>query len=93
MPAQPPEPLTERERRVLELESQRWRYSGAKDQAIRDRLNLTPTAYYQILTGLLDREAAVADRPLLVKRLRARRTTVFRAERPTFPRPTPAQEN
>lgn len=81
---------------MLELEESRWRYPGAKDQAIRSRLGLTPTAYYQMLNALLDREAAMAHRPLLVQRLRRARGTRRRAARPAqqtlTASPTPAQE-
>lgn len=96
MPTTPRDELTPLEREVLELEDLRWRYPGAKDQAIRERLGLTPTAYYQMLNGLLDREAALACRPLLVQRLRRRRGTRRRAGRPARPSaptsPTVAQE-
>lgn len=85
MPQAPRDELTALERGVLELEDLRWRYPGAKDQAIRERLALTPTAYYQMLNGLLDREAAVAFRPLLVQRLRRVRGTRRRAGRPARP--------
>ena len=61
--------LTDLERAVLDLEAATWRYGGAKDHAVRERLGLSPTAYYQVLNGLLDREAALAYRPLLVARL------------------------
>ena len=36
--------LTDLERAVLDLEAATWRYGGAKDHAIRERLGLTPTA-------------------------------------------------
>lgn len=97
----PPSPrrdvLTERERAVLDLEAATWRHGGAKDHAVRERLGLSPTAYYQVLNGLLDREAALAYRPLLVARLLRKRGTRSRARRePAAPDPsTPAsrQEN
>lgn len=96
MPQTPRDELTALEREVLALEDRRWRYPGAKDQAIREHLGLTPTAYYQILNGLLDREAALAFRPLLVQRLRRTRGTRRRAGRPVPPAapasPTAAQE-
>lgn len=93
----PRDTLTERERAVLDLEAATWRHAGAKDHAVRERLGLSPTAYYQVLNGLLDREAALAYRPLLVTRLLRTRGTRSRARRaPAAPDPsTPAsrQEN
>lgn len=71
--------LTERERMILDFEDQWWKYGGAKDQAIRDRFDLSATTYYQVLSGLLDRQEALAYRPMLVKRLRRLRTTRHRA--------------
>lgn len=89
--------LTELERGVLDLEAATWRHGGAKDHAVRERLGLSPTAYYQVLNGLLDREAALAYRPLLVSRLLRSRGTRRRASRrpPEPPSATPAsrQEN
>lgn len=71
--------LGEREQRMLELERQWWKYSGAKEQAIREIFDLSATHYYQILNALIDTEAALAHDPMLVKRLRRLRTTRQRA--------------
>ena len=71
--------LDEREQRILELERQWWKYSGAKEQAIREMFDLSATHYYQILNALIDTEAALAHDPMLVKRLRRLRTTRQRA--------------
>ncbi|NBU30830.1 MAG: DUF3263 domain-containing protein, partial [Actinobacteria bacterium] len=46
-----------------------WRYSGAKEQAIKDIFDMTPARYYQVLNGLLDDPAALTQDPMLVKRL------------------------
>ena len=62
--------LTRRERDMLAFERQWWRHAGAKETAIRDRFGLTPTRYYQLLNALVDRPAALAADPLLVRRLR-----------------------
>ena len=62
--------LTRREHDMLAFERQWWRSPGAKDAAIRERFGLTPTRYYQALNALVDRPAALAADPLLVKRLR-----------------------
>lgn len=64
------QPLTDDEKQMLAIEGKWWRYSGAKEQAIRDQLDVSATRYYQLLNALLEREAALAYDPLLVKRLR-----------------------
>lgn len=62
--------LDERDLAILAFERQWWRYAGAKEQAVREQFDLSPTRYYQVLNALIDRpEALVAD-PMLVKRLR-----------------------
>lgn len=66
-----PEPeLTEQERAILDFEKQWWRRPGAKEQAIREAFDLSPTRYYQLLNALLDRPAAVAYDAALINRLR-----------------------
>jgi len=67
--------LTDRERAVLDFENQWWRHAGAKEQAIRDTFDLSPTRYYQLVNALLDRPAALAYDPVLVKRLRRLRAS------------------
>lgn len=62
--------LTERETEILAFERRRWRYPGAKEQAIRDTFNLSATRYYQLLNALIDRPEALAAAPVLVARLR-----------------------
>ena len=62
--------LSERDREILALERLWWQYSGAKEQAIRDKFDMSATRYYQVLNALIDREDALAFDPLLVKRLR-----------------------
>ncbi|WP_029430987.1 DUF3263 domain-containing protein [Blastococcus sp. URHD0036] len=62
--------LTERELEMLAFERQWWRHAGAKETAIRERFELAPTRYYQALNALVDRPAALAVDPLLVRRLR-----------------------
>ncbi|HEU5426177.1 MAG TPA: DUF3263 domain-containing protein [Actinocrinis sp.] len=66
-------PLSERDRAVLTFEKQYWKYSGAKEQAIRDRFEMSATRYYQVLNALLDRPEAQEFEPMLVKRLRRQR--------------------
>ncbi len=62
--------VSAREREMLAFERQWWRVAGAKETAIRDRFQLSPTRYYQVLNALVDRPDALAVDPLLVRRLR-----------------------
>ncbi|WP_084469075.1 DUF3263 domain-containing protein [Nocardiopsis trehalosi] len=62
--------LTDRERRILAFERQWWKLEGSKEQAVRDAFGLSPTRYYQLLNGLVDRPEALAFDPMTVKRLR-----------------------
>jgi len=65
--------LEERERSVLAFERQWWRHAGAKEEAIRRQFGIGPTAYYQLLSRLIDDPAALAFDPMLVKRLQRQR--------------------
>lgn len=67
--------LDRREREILAFEAQWWKYAGAKEQAIRELFDMSATRYYQVLNALIDRPAALAVDPLLVKRLRRLRTS------------------
>ncbi|WP_261625066.1 DUF3263 domain-containing protein [Nesterenkonia marinintestina] len=71
--------LSEQDRSILQLERQWWKYAGAKDQAISERLGMTAVSYYQALNRLIDSEAALAHDPMLVKRLRRQRESRHRA--------------
>ncbi|GAA1501842.1 DUF3263 domain-containing protein [Streptomyces synnematoformans] len=62
--------LTERDLAVLALEKRAWPAPGAKERAIRERLGLSPTRYYQVLNALLDDPRALAHDPVTVQRLR-----------------------
>jgi hypothetical protein len=62
--------LTEFEIKLLEFERNWWRHAGSKESAVRQLFNLTPSAYYQLLNNLIDKEAALMAQPILVKRLR-----------------------
>jgi len=70
----PAEPLSDQDMRMLAFERRWWRYPGAKEQAIRETFRLSATRYYQLLNELIDRPAALAFDPILVKRLRRQRT-------------------
>ena len=73
------EELTERDRQILSFERQWWKYAGAKEQAVREKFQMSATRYYQVLNALLDHESALAFDPLLVKRLRRLRSARQRA--------------
>ena len=62
--------LSERDRDILEFERQWWKYAGAKEQAVRDKFDMSSTRYYQVLNALIDRPEALEADPLLVRRLR-----------------------
>jgi hypothetical protein len=72
------EPLGElsvRDADILTFERQWWKFAGAKEQAIRDKFQMSATRYYQVLNALIDKPEALAQDPLLVKRLRRLRAT------------------
>ena len=64
------ETLSSRDQDILSFERSWWEFAGAKEQAIREKFDMSATRYYQVLNVLIDREAALAYDPLLVKRLR-----------------------
>lgn len=73
--AEPGEPgdgagLSERDVAVLALERRTWPGPGAKERAVRERLGISPTRYYQLLNALLDDPRALAHDPVTVNRLR-----------------------
>ena len=65
--------LDARSREILDFERGWWRFAGAKEQAIRDRFDLSTTRYYELLNALLDDEDALTYDPMLVRRLRRMR--------------------
>jgi hypothetical protein len=69
-PARPGSTLTERDLEMLAMERLWWQFAGAKEQAIREKFDMSATRYYQLLNALIDRDDALAFDPLLVKRLR-----------------------
>jgi hypothetical protein len=73
--AAPPAPLGEQERGLLAFERQWWQHAGAKEEAIRRQFGVGPTAYYQLLSRLIDDPAAIAYDPMLVKRLQRQRAS------------------
>jgi hypothetical protein len=81
-------PLGERERSVLAFERQWWRHAGAKEEAIRRQFGVGPTAYYQLLSRLIDDPAAIAHDPMLVKRLQRQRASRRRSRGRLGPHPS-----
>ncbi|MFV0428319.1 MAG: DUF3263 domain-containing protein [Arachnia sp.] len=66
--------LADEDARVLDFEDSWFTADVPKEQAIMERFGMSATKYYQRLNVLLDQEAALAYRPLLVKRLRRLRS-------------------
>lgn len=67
--------LSEQQAALLEFEKQWWALPGSKETEIRERFEISPTRYYQLLNALIDSDLALAHDPLLVKRLRRQRAT------------------
>jgi hypothetical protein len=67
--------LGARDAEILAFERQWWKFAGAKEQAIRDKFQMSATRYYQILNALIDKPEALVHDPLLVKRLRRLRAS------------------
>jgi hypothetical protein len=67
--------LSDQDKEILAIERLWWQHAGAKEQRIRDQLDMSATQYYQRLNALIDQPEALAFDPLLVRRLhRLRRT-------------------
>ncbi|WP_328731727.1 DUF3263 domain-containing protein [Streptomyces caniferus] len=62
--------LSARDEAVLAVERRSWPGPGPKERAIRERLGISPTRYYQLLNALLDDPRALAHDPVTVNRLR-----------------------
>jgi hypothetical protein len=58
---------------VLAFERSWWSHAGGKDEAIRDRFGVGAGDYYLALATILDDPEALAEDPLLVRRLRRQR--------------------
>lgn len=71
--------LTSRDQSILDFERNWWTEPGPKEAAIRERFDLSPTRYYQILNELLDAPDAMGYDPLVVRRLRRLRDRRRRA--------------
>jgi hypothetical protein len=71
--------LSDRDRAILDFERTWWSEPGPKETAIKERFDLSPTRYYQVLADLLDSPDAIAYDPLVVRRLRRLRDRRRRA--------------
>ena len=67
------EPLSDRDLAVLEIAARTFTGPGPRERAIRERLGMSPTAYFQLHNAQLDDPRAVAHDPVTVNRLRAAR--------------------
>lgn len=72
-------PLLDSDRALLDFEAAWSRHVGAKEEAIRADLGLSPARYYQLLGRLLETADALEYDPMLVKRLRRLRDQRQRA--------------
>lgn len=68
------ERLSERDVEVLDFERCWWKHAGVKERAIKERFDMSPTRYYQLLNDLLENPAAMEHDPILIKRLKRLRT-------------------
>ena len=73
--SEPAGELSARDAEILSFERQWWKFAGAKEQAIRDKFQMSATRYYQVLNALIDKPEALVQDPLLVKRLRRLRAS------------------
>ncbi|MGP5700729.1 DUF3263 domain-containing protein [Glutamicibacter arilaitensis] len=67
--------LDELSQKILHFETQHWKYAGAKEAAITEQLGIQPVHYYQLLNRLIDTDQALAFDPMLIKRLRDKRSS------------------
>lgn len=68
-----PMALTDEDRLILDFEQGWWLLPGAKEDAIRSQLAMSPSSYYRALAELIERPEALAYDPLLVRRIRRTR--------------------
>lgn len=61
--------LSVRDRAILAMESQWFKYEGVKEQAIREQFGISSTRYYQLLRAIIQTPAALEADPLTTKRL------------------------
>ena len=64
------EELSERDVEILDFERSWWKHAGVKEQAIKERFEMSATRYYQVLNELIENPAAMAHDAILIKRLK-----------------------
>jgi hypothetical protein len=64
------EELSGRNIEILDFERSWWKHAGVKEQAIKERFEMSATRYYQVLNELIEEPAAMAHDPILIKRLK-----------------------
>jgi len=62
--------LDERALAILAFEREAWKLAIPKHRAIRERLEISPTRYHQLLNRIIETPEALAIDPMLVRRLR-----------------------
>lgn len=63
------EPLSPVEEELLRFAAGRWQFVGAQEEAVRKQFGLSLTRYHQQLNAVIEKPAALAFDPSLVKRL------------------------
>jgi len=66
--------LSDGDRALLDFEESWWQGAGSKAAAIRRRFGISSSAYYRRLAALVDSADALEHAPLVVRRLRRRRS-------------------
>lgn len=66
--------LNAEDRAILAFEGGWWTEPGLKIERIRTELNMSPSRYYKRLAELIDSRVAMEHDPLLIRRLRRRRS-------------------
>jgi hypothetical protein len=66
--------LTDGDIAILDFEGSWWRQPQPKAVAIRTQLGITPARYYRRLAELVDSDEALSQAPLVILRLRRRRS-------------------
>ena len=61
--------LTDEHRAILDFERQLWKYTGAKEAAVRETFGMSLVRYHQTLAWLLEQPEALAYAPATVRRL------------------------
>jgi hypothetical protein len=69
----PASALSDQDLAVLDVARRQWAGPGARERAIRERLGMSPTRYFQLLNALLDDPRALAHDPITINRLRRTR--------------------